>query len=69
MSTVLESHVTETEKTSRPEIRLINRPVARNVQPHFFSSVLLEVDNTEKRRRRWSAISSIISRACYSERC
>jgi protein TonB len=60
MSAILELHGTQTEKTSRPELRSITRPAARIVQPIFFSSVLLEVDNTEKRRRRWSAISSVV---------
>lgn len=60
MSTVLESHGTETQYVSRPEVRLIARPAPRIVEPIFFSSVLLEVDSTEKRRRRWSAISSVV---------
>jgi hypothetical protein len=59
MSTMLELHDTETEKASRPEVRSITRPAARIVQPRLFSSVLLEVDSMEKRRRRW-ALSAII---------
>jgi|HubBroStandDraft_6_1064221.scaffolds.fasta_scaffold41979_5 protein TonB len=59
MSTVLEVHDTETEKASRPEVRSINSPAARIVQPFLFSSVLLEVDSLGKRRRRWAAISSV----------
>jgi protein TonB len=60
MSTVLELHDTETEKASRPEVRSITRPAPRIVQPVLFSSVLLEVDRTEKRRRGWAAISSVV---------
>jgi periplasmic protein TonB len=52
-------HDTETEKASRPEVRSITRPAAPIVQPLLFSSVLLEVDGMEKRRRRWTAISSV----------
>ena len=52
-------HDTETEKASRPEVRSINSPAARIVQPFLFSSVLLEVDSLGKRRRRWAAISSV----------
>jgi protein TonB len=59
MSTVLEVHNPETEKASRPEVRSINSPAARIVQPFLFSSVLLEVDSLGKRRRRWAAISSV----------
>jgi protein TonB len=60
MSAILELHDTETEKKARrPEIRSIKRPASAIVEPTFFSSVLLEVDGTEKRRRGWAAVSSV----------
>jgi len=35
-------------------------PTAPHAGPGFFSNVLLEVDNTERKRRKWSAFSSLI---------
>ena len=57
MSTVLERHEIEVETPSRTE-SASGMSAAPVVQPTFFSSVLLEVNSTEKRRRRWAGISS-----------
>lgn len=59
MSTVLERHETEVEASTRPG-SLLTTPATPAVRPSFFADVLLEVDRSEKRRRRWAAIASVI---------
>jgi protein TonB len=59
MSTVLELHEIEVEKPSRPKPGS-GKTVAPALHPLPFSSVLLEVDSTERRRRRWAALSSAV---------
>lgn len=59
MSTVLELHEIEVEKPSRLKLGS-GKTVAPALRPRFFSSVLLEVDRTERQRRRWAAISSVV---------
>jgi protein TonB len=62
MSAVLELHGVEVEKPSQPE-PVSGKTAALAVQPLLFSSVLLEVDSTERRRRTWAAISSAVSQS------
>ena len=61
MTTLTELHELDLQERLHQEIpRKTPPPPALHAGPGFFSSVLLEVDNTERRRRKWSAFSSLI---------
>src|SRR5271165_4606922 len=50
---------------TEPQVKTDMQSIPRLTAPSFFANVLLEVDATEKRRRKWSAISTIILQALF----
>jgi protein TonB len=61
MTTLAELHEQDLLEGMHQEIaRETPLPSAPHAAPGFFSNVLLEVDSTERRRRKWSAFSSLM---------
>jgi len=60
MTTLAELHEQDLQERMQDEVlRKTPATPAPHAGPGFFSHVLLEVDNTERRRRKWSAFSSL----------
>jgi protein TonB len=60
MTTLAELHDQDLlERTKEEVTKKTPPPLAPRAGANFFASVLLEVDSTERRRRKWSAVSSL----------
>jgi len=61
MTTLAEVHEQDLLERLHEEVsRKTPPPTAPHAGPGFFANVLLEVDSTERRRRKWSAVSSLL---------
>jgi len=61
MTTLADLHEQDLlERLHEEVIRKTPPPPAPHAGPGFFANVLLEVDRTERRRRKWSAVSSLV---------
>src|ERR1051326_807891 len=60
MTTLLEAHEPEIQEKAKVVANLPKLLQPPFIAPTFFANVLLEVDNAEKKRRRWSALSSLV---------
>ena len=61
MTTLAELHDQDLQERMHQEVlKKAPPPPIPHAGARFFSNVLLEVDNTERRRRKWSAVSSLI---------
>ena len=58
MTTLMEVHEPEIHELSAEEKSSGKLPPPQFAPAILFADVLLEADSTEKRRRRWSALSS-----------
>lgn len=60
MTTLLEAHEPEIQEKPKVAENLPKPPQPPFVAPTLFADVLLEVDSAERKRRRWSALSSVV---------
>jgi protein TonB len=60
MTALLEAHEPEIQEKPKEGASLPKPPQLSFVAPPIFADVLLEVDSAEKKRRRWSALSSVV---------
>jgi periplasmic protein TonB len=60
MTTLMEVHEPEIQEKPEAKESALKLSPPPFVPPVLFADVLLEVDSTERRRRKWSALSSIV---------